>query len=177
MQTELKNIIRNEDGFVLGASILVSAVLLLAGVLALWTSTTEMQVVRNEGELVREFYNAEAGVIDTIENYDTGSTNWLTDSFLTAGPTLAGTIVTSNDEDGNALATIEVRCIENSGAVITGLSDPANSLPDQSHTGPPPSGSGYSLKYFEIRRYGVTATSSTGNTRIQVGAYKIFNKY
>ena len=46
----------------------------------------------------------------------------------------------------------------------------ANRLPLQRHIAPPPSGSGFSLKYFEVRRYGVTATSTTGNTRVQVGA-------
>lgn len=46
-------IINNEDGFVLGAAILVSAILVLAGVLSLWTSNTEVQVVRNEGLMVR----------------------------------------------------------------------------------------------------------------------------
>jgi hypothetical protein len=64
-------IINNEDGFVLGAAILVSAILILAGVLALWTSTTEVQVVRNEGLMTREFYNAEGGIIDALVNYNT----------------------------------------------------------------------------------------------------------
>ena len=36
----LKNTIHNEHGFVLGASILVSAILILAGVMAVWTSNT-----------------------------------------------------------------------------------------------------------------------------------------
>jgi len=41
MTATAKRILTNENGFVLGASILISAILLLAGVLALWTSTTE----------------------------------------------------------------------------------------------------------------------------------------
>ena len=60
----MQHIIDNENGFVLGASILVSAILVLAGVLAIWTSNTEVKIVRNEGQMVREFYDAEAGVID-----------------------------------------------------------------------------------------------------------------
>jgi len=173
----IKRTLVNENGYVLGASILVSAVLLMAGVLALWTSTTEVQVVRNEGDLVREFYNAEAGVIDAIENYNTGTTNWLTDAFLSNGPTVAGAVVTSQDEAGDLVADIEVRCVENTGAVIGSLSNAANTLPQQNHVGPPPVGSGFSLKYFEVRRYGITATSTTGNTQIQVGTWKVFNKY
>ncbi len=49
MKKRYLHLTNNEDGFVLGGAILVSAILILAGVLALWTSTTEVQVVRNEG--------------------------------------------------------------------------------------------------------------------------------
>lgn len=177
MKKQVIEIVNNEDGFVLGAAILMSAILILSGVLALWTSTTEVQVVRNEGLMVREFYNAEAGIIDALENYNTGTTQWLTNAFLIAGPTAASSTVVSNDAGGQAVATVETRCIENSGTTISGLSDAANTFPLQPHTGPPPLGSGYSLKYFEVRRYGITATSSEGNTHIQVGAWKVFNKY
>jgi hypothetical protein len=171
------HILDNQNGFILGASILVSAILIMAGVLALWTSTTEVQVVRNEGLMIQEFYNAEGGVIDALVNYNTGSTDWLTDDFLIADPTAAKNIVVSNGPDGQSLATIEARCIENSGATIAGLSEAANRLPRQNHISPPPAGSGYSLKYFEVRRYGITATSTDGKTRVQVGAWKVFNKY
>ena len=33
------------------------------------------------------------------------------------------------------------------------------------------------MKFFEARRYAVTATPPTGNTHVQVGAWKVFNKY
>ena len=174
-----KNIIRiinNEDGFALGAAILVSAILILAGVLSLWTSNTEVQVVRNEGQMVREFYHAEGGVIDALVNYNSGSTNWLTDDFLMADPEAANNTVVSNDADGQPVATIEARCVTLT-ASDTDLSQQADSLPLQSHIAPPPEGSGYSLKYCEVRRYGITASSTNGNSRIQVGAWKVFNKY
>ena len=177
MGATVKRIIGNENGFVLGGSILISAILLLAGVLALWTSNTEMHVVRNEGDLTLEFYNAEGGVIDALENYDTGTMNWLTNAFLLAGETAAKSTVTSTNAANESLARVEVRCIENSGTPIVGLSAAANNLPLQRHIAPPPEGSGYSLKNFEVRRYGITATSATGNTQVQVGAYKVFNKY
>ena len=61
MTATARRILTNENGFVLGASILISAILMLAGVLALWTSTTEMHVVRNEGEITREFYTSPKG--------------------------------------------------------------------------------------------------------------------
>ncbi len=173
----LKNTIHNEDGFVLGTAILISAILLLAGVLAVWTSNTEVTIVRNEGQMIREFYDAEAGVVDAIENYNTGPTTWMTNDFLSADPTVAGNAVTSNDQSGNAIATVEVRCIEPSATPITSFSDAANTIPQQPHIGSPPPGSGYSLKYFEIRRYSLTATSANGNTQVQVGAWKVFNKF
>jgi hypothetical protein len=169
-------IIHNEDGFALGAAILVSAILILAGVLSMWTSNTEVQVVRNEGLMVREFYNAEGGVIDALVNYNSGSTNWLTDDFLIDDPEAASGTVVSNDVDGQPVATIEARCITLA-ASDTDLSPQADTLPLQSHISPPPEGSGYSLKYFEVRRYGITASSIDGNSRIQVGAWKVFNKY
>jgi len=173
----LKNTIQNENGFVLGVAILVSAILILAGVTAVWTSNTEVKIVRNEGQMVQEFYNAEAGVIDAIENYNSGSMAWLTDDFLTEDQTLAKKIVMSNDENGDPVARVEVRCIESSGTPISGLENDSNNLPLQLHVGPPPTGSGYSLKYFEVRRYGITAYSTNGNTHIQVGAWKVFNKF
>jgi hypothetical protein len=173
----VKSILGNDKGFALGASIMISAILLLFGILAIRTSNTETLVVRNEGDLTREFYRAEGGVVDALENYNTGPSFWLTDDFLLDGPLVAGKILTSYDQHGAAIATVEARCIEETGASIPSLSDAANHLPRQRHVGPPPSGSGFSMKYFEVRRYGVTATSRTGNTQVQVGAWKIFNKY
>ena len=178
MLNSLKYALNNENGFVLGTSILVSAILVLAGVLAIWTANTELKIVRNEGQMVREFYSAEAGVIDAIENYKSGPTTWMTNDFLTAGPKAANNTVASSDENGDEVATVEVRCVEETATPIPPpFSDAANSIPRQPHIGAPPAGSGYSLKYFEVRRYSLTATSTNGNTQIQVGAWKVFNKF
>lgn len=167
--------LKNDRGFVLVASILVLAVLTVAGLTATRTATTESQIVRNEGELIETFYNVEAGSIDALEN----SSTWLTDSFLSASETTANTSFSSSvtDSSGSSVAQIEIRCVESTGTSVSGLSSAANSLPQQTHVVPPPSGSGYSLKYFEVRRYGVTTTSTDGNTCIQTGAWKIFNKF
>lgn len=126
--------------------------------------------------MVREFYHAEGGVIDALVNYNNGSTNWLTDDFMVDDPLIANNTVVSNDADGQPVATVEARCITLN-ASDTSLSLQADTLPLQSHIAPPPEGSGYSLKYFEVRRYGITASSTDGNSRIQVGAWKVFNKY
>jgi len=175
MYRKISRIIDNQDGFVLGAAILLSAVLILAGVLSLWTSTTEVQVVRNEGLMVREFYNAEGAAIDALVNYNTGTTNWLTDNFMMEDPTVANNTVISNDSEGQQIATVDARCI-----TLSGIDPDSNleyQLPLQAHIAPPPDGSGYSLKHFEVRRYGITASSADGNSQVQVGAWKAFNKY
>ena len=164
--------INNENGFVLGGSILISAILILAGVLALWTSTTEVQVVRNEGLMVSEFYDAEGGVIDALVNYN----NWLTNDFLLAPEANAANVVVVNDQQGDPIATIEARCITATPS-DTALSAEADNLPHQSHTSVPPPGSGYSLRYFEIRRYGITGKSTDGSSTIQMGAWKVFNRF
>jgi hypothetical protein len=129
MFNSLKDTIDNENGFVLGASILVSAILLLTGVLAIWTSNTEVKIVRNESQMIREFYNAEAGVIDALENYNSGPTNWMTNDFLTADPIDANNTVNSSDEAGNVVASVEVRCIESTATPVSGLSNSANKVP------------------------------------------------
>jgi hypothetical protein len=193
MRVSVRAILSNENGFVLGASILISAILLLAGVLALWTSTTEMYVVKNENDLTREFYFSEAGVIDALENYDTGAetkggvgaTNWLTDQFLLDGPLLAYHRFFSTDANAQILAEVRVRCITNTPVAIdfepgveSVASDAAaNQLPLQRHIAPAPEDSGFSMKYFETRRYGITSTAATGNTRTQIGVYKVFNRF
>jgi hypothetical protein len=101
----------------------------------------------------------------------------LTDDFLLAGPTAAGTQVTSHNQQGASVAAVEARCLEDTGAAVNALSPAANMVPQLKHVGPPPVSSGYSMKFFEARRYAVTATSNTGNTHVQVGAWKVFNKY
>ena len=137
-------------------------------------------------------------MVDALENYDTGATteggvgatNWLTDQFLLDGPVLSHHRFLSVDQNGQTVAEVRVRCITNDyttpidfdsgrGSVQANAAAdlPANTLPLQQHIAPPPPGSGFSLKYFEVRRYGITATSATGNTRTQIGAYKVFNKY
>ena len=177
MRPKAPKTLANENGFAMTASILVSAILVLAAMMALWTSNTEVTVTRNERDLQREFYQAEGGAVDALENYGRPPTRWLTDAFLLSGPATAGGTVTSLSKEGTPVATVEVRCIEDTGTSIPGLSAAANRLPQQRHIGPPPPDSGFSMKYFETRRYAVTSTSTSGNTQVQVGAWKVFNRY
>ncbi|OGP56722.1 MAG: hypothetical protein A2V65_07855 [Deltaproteobacteria bacterium RBG_13_49_15] len=168
-----KRVFKNEEGFVLVATLFILVIITLMGIFAITNSNTELAVVRNEQQLTLEFYNAETGLIDSMEN----SNLWMTSPFLAAG-TGASTTVNSTltHPDGTPIATIEVRCIAST-ALDTPLSPDADNLPLQSHVAPPPSGSGYGMKHFEIRRYGLTSTSTNGRTVVQGGVWKIFNKY
>jgi hypothetical protein len=171
----IKRTMGNEEGVVLVVALLLLAVITVIGIAATRTSQTELQVTSNEREISNDFYRAEGALIDKVERPAT----WLTISFITGGETTAHYTddTVDIDSDGNADATVEVRCIENTGTSVGDLSAAANDLPLQPHVGPPPPGGPYSLKHFEVRRYGATATSATGNTQIQVGVYKAFNKF
>lgn len=179
MKGTARDRIGNEKGFVLVVALLMVAVITIIGIAATRTSETEIRISVNERGYINEFYNAEGALIDTLER----PTNWLTGSMLQIG--VAGAYTDSDlDDDGERDNYIEIRRIfdhtqlkESPLAVQTvpGLSDAANHVPQQSHTGSPPAGSGYSMKHFEVRRYGVTATSETGNTQVQTGVWKIFN--
>jgi len=174
MVATVRETVKSENGFVLVLAVLMLAVITVIGVAATRTSETESQIASNERQIANEFYNAEGGLIDTLER---ATATWLapTSSFLTDGETVASfTSSIDFDGDGTNDATVEIRCIEGTGTPI--FNDSADDLPLMAHTGPPPAGSGYSMKHFEVRRYGVTTTSTTGNTQIQTGVYKVFNK-
>jgi Tfp pilus assembly protein PilX len=174
MKTTFNNTFNNEKGVIMVVVLMILVIVTLLGLSASRTAVTEIQMSSNERQLVEDFCKAEGGLINTLETPET----WLTDDFLTADPTAASNTGAINfDGDANVDATVEVRCIEETGTAVADLSNAANDLPVSRHITPPPVGSGYSLKYFEVRRYGVTATSSTGNTQVQTGVWKVFNKF
>ena len=166
MTTTQKDIINSESGFALVSALLILSVMTIIGVAATTTSTIELKIAGNENQYMGTFYNTEGVLINTMET----PTTWLTTDFLTAGETTASYSGVSGD------TTAEVRCIESTNTPISGLSDGANDLPAKLHRDSPPSGSGYSMKHFEVHRYGITATSAGGNARIQTGVWKVFNK-
>jgi len=158
--------VSDENGFALVTALLILAVLTMIGIAATTTSTVELKISGNESQSVTLFYTTEGVLISTLQT----PTTWLTTDFLTAGETAASYSSTVSETD------VEIRCIENTGNDISGLSQEANNLPAQMHKDSPPKGSGYSMKYFEVRRYGITTTSSAGETAIQTGVWKVFNK-
>jgi hypothetical protein len=129
---------------------------------------------------------------ETLANYDSDDlenifvagcnpavpTTW-TGFFDPATPALELGFLGDLDRDCNPDTRIEIRYVHDDTVTpaVAGLSNAANDLPEQRHIGPPPLGSGYSLKHFEIRRYGVTATAQDGNTRVQTGVFMVFNKF
>ncbi len=177
MKKPIKILLNNENGFAIIACLLIMTILLLAGVYGVRKSSTELSIVRNEGQILLEFYDAEAGLVDAFENYQT----WMTNPFLLAGES-AGATYNSLFQDGGGtpVAAIQARSIENSGIHVFGTPEddyPADDVPVMPHIGPPPAASGYSMLAFESRRYGITATSTDGNTQLQLGGWKIFNKF
>ena len=168
MKATRRDGITSEKGSVFVAALLILAILTIIGIAATRTSETEFLISVNERAYVSEFYNAEGAIIDTLEN----STTWLIGNMLTDDETVASnTVVVDIDSDGTDDATIEIRCIQDKDLDVA----TANDLPALPHKSPPPPGSGYSMKHFEARYYGVTATSATGNTKIQAGVWKAFN--
>lgn len=171
-----KRTINNEDGMVFIAVVLIIGILTITGLSATRISNTEALIVRNEGQMAEEFYDTETAVIEARENF----LQWMTTDFLTAVPeddTGNGFgVFQVNDDNGNPVATIEVRNIVDTAVDFGTLSNNADNLPLLLNETAPPEGSGYSMKYFKVRNYGITATSTNGNTVIQVGAWKIFNK-
>ena len=172
--------IRNEEGSVIVLSMVLLVFLTILGISATRTSSIEVQIASNERQATQNQYQAEAGNHYALEISNT----WMTDNFLTTAANAAfvdssvdPSLDVDIDADGTNDATIEIRCIESTGTTIASLSDGANDLPLQKHITSPPVGSGTSLKYFETRKYGITATSTNGGNQIQIGVYKIFNKF
>jgi hypothetical protein len=169
--------INNQNGSVVVLALIMVVLLSLLGMAVTRTSSIDVQVAGNETQAVKNLYQAESA-----DNYALETTGtWMTNAFLIADETAA--YVNSPldlDGDGNNDVRIEIRCIESTGTDIAPagtLSAGANDLPLMQHVTVPPPGSGYSLKYFEVRKYGITGTALNGNTQVQIGAYKVFNKF
>ncbi|MBW1727807.1 MAG: pilus assembly PilX N-terminal domain-containing protein [Deltaproteobacteria bacterium] len=172
--------IQNEEGSVIVLSMVLLVFLTILGISATRTSSIEVQIASNERHAIQNQYKAESGNHYALEI----SKTWMTNNFLSTASNQAymdssvePLLTVDIDNDGTADATIEIRCIRTPSADITCLTDGANNVPVQQHIGPPPPGSGCSLKDYEIRRYAITATSINGGNQIQLGAYKIFNKF
>lgn len=164
----------DESGYVLVLAVMMLLIVTIIGIAASRTAETELQISSNERQIVDNFYDAEGALIEKLEQPET----WMTTDFLIAGETAAGALDANVDFDGDGTpdGVVEIRCIEDTGTAVGGLSAAANNLPAQLHRSPPPPGSRYSLRHFEVRRYGVTSTSADGNSQIQTGVWRLFNR-
>jgi len=168
------SLLTNENGSVIVLALIMLVLLTLLGMAVTRTSSIEVQIASNDRQAVKSLYQAESADHYALEITNT----WMTNSFLSSSPATAQTPPLLLDIDSNATndVRIEIRCIENTNATIPGLSTYANNLPQLRHVAPPPVGSIYGMKKYEIRRYGITATTLNDNTLLQLGTYKVFNK-
>ena len=163
----------NHGGYVLAVTMWMLLLLTVIGVAAIQTSTVELKMSGNVKAMVGDFYATEGALITALERTDW----WLSDDFLKIDAAKAHW-TDRVDFDGDTIddAMIEIRCVEKSKSVISKLSDAANNFPADQHSATPPVDSGYSARYFYARRYAATATSLNSNTKLQSGAWKIFNR-
>jgi len=172
------SLVTNENGSVVVLALIMLVLLTLLGMAVTRTSSIEVQIASNDRQAVDCFYTAESADHYALETSNT----WMTDAFLTTADTSANDDRQVDlDGDGNNDARIEIRCIEGTGTDVVlpdgDLSDAANDLPIMQHITIPPIGSGYSLKSFEVRNYGITGTAANGCSVVQLGAFKVFNKF
>jgi hypothetical protein len=114
----------NEEGSVIVLSILVLVILTVIGLATSRTSTTEMQIVRNDGTYLQRFYIAESGAVEmaqileneaNLANLQNHTPAWLNnypmddpvtyDDMRTIAPWDNTTSIVSNLVPNNALET------------------------------------------------------------------------
>lgn len=186
----------NDRGFIMGAVILLSLILLVIVTMAIWSTNNESHMVRNTSITTQEFYDAESGIVSAINH----SGMWLTSEFI-GGPsdtTYAklrvysdGTVVVFEARPGSTVGTdptgagirqiaeVQIRKIDNydtgtgDPVIIAELWDEANKYPDMAHVGAGGGGS-TSGRFYVITSKNVGINSQfksveTGNAAIQVG--------
>ncbi len=167
-----------ENGYVLIVVLLFMVLLTVIGVAATRTSAVEMEISGNTRKYADNFYLTEGVMTESLENYK----DWLTNDFLAANPEEAYFSKSDVDFDGDGKidGAYEVLCIQSDAEEYEGdaesAGDKAKALPKDDHTGVAPPGSFYSVKHFEIRRYGITASSPGGRTVVQTGVWRAFKK-
>jgi len=167
----MKTLLQNERGNSLILVIIILFAVTMAGMLGLTETEREIQRSGVAKFKVIDFYHADAGISAAVST----SGDWLTDSFLSADVTTASfTYAVSADIEGTttALASVTALPIQDLNATVA----TTRGLPFAAHIGIPPAGSGFGIGKFQTRRYALTSVSSTTDTTLQVGVWKIFNK-
>lgn len=100
LHKEIKNSVRphnNERGFIMGAVLLLSLLLLIIITMAIWSATNENRIVASAGNMMQEFYHTESGIVSAVNHSDL----WLTSDFVTgASDTVYAKMLVY--DDGNA---------------------------------------------------------------------------
>ncbi len=183
------SLLKNENGSVVVLALIMLVLLTLLGMAVTRTSSIEVQIAGNDQQAVDCLYKAESADHYAIEL----SNIWMNNAFLVAADNAAQVLIddANLDIDGDGVddanldidsdnisdIQIEVRRIYSGLPHVGTLSIPANNLPGMQHVDIPPVDSPYGLKRYEIRRYGITGTASNGCSIVQLGAYKVFNKF
>lgn len=162
---------RDEDGYLIVTILLFMMLLSVIGIAASQTSSVEIQIAGNARQADKTFYRTDGRLVDTIEHYR----SWFNDDdFLAVADEAAYRKEIDEDEDGTPDFTIEARSITAANDKVGALSDFANDIPADQHTGPPPTDSFYSAQHFYTRRFAVTVRSAGDRTVLQAGVWKAF---
>jgi len=164
---------RNEEGNVLLIVMVLLFLITMIGIASMNNSVVELRLAGNDRVVKRNFYNAEAGLFESVANFEhiyandadaDGNRLYLLDSttppLRDRAPENAGVSFVSPvlDDDGIPVAWIEVRAIVlKDNRSSSGLSTDADEVPSMAHIGPAPKG--FDKATYRSRRYAVTATA------------------
>lgn len=195
-------LVNDEKGFALVGAMLILIVVTILGLSLSTTTSLEHLIATNDRVEKNDFYNQESCLADAHVAYRT----WMSDTFISAGETVAFFPEAGQDRDGNGtLDTTDAQCVDNNSVQVgsfmvrkiegTGTdivtwadmasvgnvaaNHPANAFPNMDHIDKPDADTGYGASKFEFRRFAITSYSSDQdrNTILQEGVFKAFNKF
>lgn len=198
-ETSPCQLLSNESGFVLVASLMFLLILTLFGIFATTTTTLELRIAGNDRFAKQNFYNQEASLVNGQLRYEDWLPTLLAGSntaFFPPPPVTTPTNTDQNgngvddaadyvDSNGNVVGSYKVRKVVATATNVTGWDDagnyanaadhPANQLPLLDYKDKPPVGSGFGQNLV-IARYAITSYSTQNNQNaiVQAGVYKVF---
>ncbi|WP_300668311.1 pilus assembly PilX N-terminal domain-containing protein [Desulfoluna sp.] len=163
----------NEEGNVMLVIVVLLFLITMIGLASMNNSVMEVRLAGNDRVSKRDFYNAEAGLFDSVAKFERVYTNapdtagnrlYPLDSsnppLRDRAPEDASVSFVSEvvDDGGIPVAWIEVRAIVKKGnQKASGLSKKADRVPSIKHVGP--ALRGFDKANYRSRRYAVTATA------------------
>lgn len=161
----------DEKGAILPYVIIVIFFLSFLWILSLSRTTGDIKLVGSRRMATTQFYSADSALVAAYENKG----NWMTDDFLSDvadDVESAALTFTATDPLAGDLATMTFRPIQDEDEAAAA----ANNLPVQRHEVPPPTGSGFGLNKFVVKRFGIDAVSPDGSREVQAGVWVLLNK-